>query len=120
MLLSGSDIKGIFVTFNIPKVSGINVGSCRDRKSDLRYRRLPVIGCTSLLAESGILQTRAGWGRQRVWTCRHAERRLKYYGYAFDSSLRLRHRRPAAMAAGPDGTLPTRARRGRHRVGTVC
>jgi hypothetical protein len=35
-----------------------------------------LIGCTSLLAESGILRTRAG----RVWTRRHAERRLKYYG----------------------------------------
>ncbi len=44
----------------------------------------------SLLPELGILRTRPqGWGRQRVWKRRHAERRLKYYGYALKSSLRL-------------------------------
>jgi hypothetical protein len=35
---------------------------------------------------------------------------VKYYCYAFDSSLRL-----AAVAAGLGGTLPTHTRRGRHR-----
>jgi hypothetical protein len=34
--------------------------------------------------------------------------------------LRLRHRRPAAVVAGPGGNHPTYIRRGCHRVGTVC
>jgi hypothetical protein len=58
---------------------------------------LSLIGCTSLLAQSGSLRTHAGPGRQRVWTRRHAERSPKYYGCAFGSSLRLRHRRLAAL-----------------------
>jgi hypothetical protein len=83
-------------------------------------QRIGVIGYTSLLAESGILLTRVGRGRQRVWACSHAERRLKCYGCVCDSSLRLSHRRPAAVAAGPGGNHQTYTRRGRQRVGKVC
>jgi hypothetical protein len=84
---------------------------------------MKLIGCTSLLAESGhsgILRTRPGWGQQLVWTCRHAEQRLKNYGYAFDSSLRLRHQRPAAMGSWArwhsSYTHPTWAPPGGHSV----
>ena len=59
---------------------------------------LSLIGCTSLLAESGILRTQAGGDGSGDGHTLHylAMRRIKYCDYALDSARRLRHRRPAA------------------------
>ena len=57
---------------------------------------LRLIGCTSMLAELGILRTQPGGDGSGMGTHYLAKRRTKYCDYAFDSALRLRHRRPAA------------------------
>ncbi len=60
-----------------------------------------MLGCTDLLAEPGILRTRAGVRRQWALHASSPTRRFKVYDYAVDVDCHLRHRVPAALAAGP-------------------
>ena len=59
-----------------------------------------LFGCTGLLAELGILRTRAGVRRQRAPRAHPQTRRLKDYDYAVDADCHLRHRgRPHLRSA---------------------
>jgi hypothetical protein len=60
-----------------------------------------MLGCTGLLAELGILRTRAGVRRHPALHASPPTRRIKVYDYAVDVDCHLRHRAPAASAAGP-------------------
>ena len=59
-----------------------------------------MFGCTDLLAELGILRTRAGVRRQRAPRAPSPTQRLKDYDYAVDADCHLRHRgRPHLRSA---------------------
>ncbi len=88
-------VSNIFLLALMYSVKKADMIPLKDREQTTMF------GCTDLLAEPGILRTRAGVRRQRASHASSPTRRLKDYDYAVDADCHLRHRAPAALAVGP-------------------